>query len=96
MSITKKTSSAALVSGATGLLVIASANLLWPPLLTLTLATVAVVSGHAGLAAIRKEPDRIDGRATAITGMVIGYIGLAAGVFAFTLLTAAFMSFGGR
>lgn len=96
MSITKKTSSAALVSVATGLLVLASVSLLWPPLLTLTLATVAVVSGHTGLTAIGNDPDRLDGRATAITGMVIGYVGLAAGILAIILLNAAFMSFGGR
>jgi hypothetical protein len=96
MSTQKKTSSAALVSVAAGLLALASISFFWPLLFTMTLSTVAVVSGHTGLTAVRNDPDRLDGSATAITGLVIGYLGLVAGLVAVLLLNMGFMSFGGR
>lgn len=96
MSTTRKTGAAAITSLATGLLVLACVGLRWPPLLTMLLSTVAVASGHVALAAIRKDPERLDGKAAAITGLVIGYVGLIAGVIAVLLLIIGFMSFGGR
>ncbi len=96
MSIEKKTSSAALVSIVAGLLALGSINFFWPLLITMTLSMVAVVSGHIGLTAIRNDPGRLDGSATAITGLVIGYLGLVSGLLAMMLLNMGFMSFGGR
>ncbi len=96
MSTQKKTSSASLVSIVAGLLALASINLFWPLLITMTLSTVAVVSGHIGVTAIRNDPDRLDGSAMAITGLVIGYLGLVSGLIAMMLLNIGFMSFGGR
>ena len=96
MNPTQKTSTASLVSVASGLSVFPSVGLLWPPILILILSMLAIVSGHVALAAIRRDPDRITGKAFAITGLFIGYTGLIAGVAAFVLLNAAFMSFGGR
>ncbi len=96
MAIQKQTSPASLVSVAAGLLTLASISFFWPVLLTMALSTIAVMSGHAGLRAIRKDPDRLDGSATALTGLAIGYLGLVAGLFAVMLLNMGFMSFGGR
>lgn len=96
MSIEKKTSSAALVSIGAGLLALVSISFFWPMLISMTLSTVAVVSGHIAITAIRNDPDRLDGRATALTGLVIGYLGLVAGLLAIMLLVMGFMSFGGR
>ncbi len=96
MPMKKQTSAASLASVVAGLLVLASIGLMWPVSLTMALSTVAVVSGHVGLRAIRKHPDRLDGGAEAKTGMVIGYLGLFAGLAAMLLLNLAFMSFGGR
>ena len=92
----QKTSAAAITSFTAGLLVLACVGLRWPPLLTMLLSTVAVASGHFALSAIRKDPERLDGKATAIIGLVIGYVGLVAVVSAVLLLSLAFMSFGGR
>lgn len=96
MSTPQKTSAAAITSLTAGLLVLACVGLRWPPLLTMLLSTAAVVSGHFALAAIRKEPERLDGKAAAIIGLVIGYVGLVAWVIAVLLLIMGFLSLGGR
>lgn len=96
MSPTKKTSSAAVVSVTAGFLVAACVNLHGSVLLTMLLSTVAIVGGHFARSAIRGDPDRLDGNAMAITGLAIGYLGLASGIIAFLLLNMAFKSFGGR
>lgn len=96
MSTSSKTSSASLMSVIAGLLMLASAGFLWPPSMTITLATVTVVSGHIARSAIRRDPDRLEGSALAATGLAIGYVGLLAGIGALVLLHLGFMMFGGR
>jgi len=54
--------------------------------LFLPFALVAVIFGHLSLSEIRKSPGRLKGRGLAITGLVLGYLGVVA--------TIAFIIFG--
>lgn len=96
MASMRRTSPFAIASITAGLLVFATANLQWSFWLTMLLSTTAIISGHIARSAIRSDPERSEGKMIASIGLVIGYIGVVAGVAAVLLLGAAFMSFGGR
>ncbi len=61
---------------------------LWGPLAYLQLAfPIAIVSGHAALRTIDKDPARWTGRTTALFGLYVGYFNLVvAGLVLYRLL----------
>ena len=52
-------------------------------------AVVAVIFGHVSLSEIRKNPSRLTGRGLAITGLVVGYAGVALGIVWLVLIGIA-------
>jgi len=46
-----------------------------------TVSIVAVVCGHLALHKIKKDPSTYAGRGFAISGLILGYLGLAIGLF---------------
>lgn len=46
-----------------------------------TVSIVAVVCGHLALHKIKKDPNFYTGKGFAISGLILGYLGLAIGLF---------------
>ncbi len=46
-----------------------------------TISIVAIVFGHVALNKIKKDPSVYNGRGLAIAGLILGYLGLAIGLF---------------
>ena len=63
---------------AVGSLVLGIVALVFFPL-GLVLGVPAVICGHAGLGAIRAEPELVGGKGMVVAGLITGYLGIAIG-----------------
>ncbi len=68
------------------------AGLLGWTLLPMVGCIAAIITGHMARAEIRREPERLEGDGLAITGLILGWLGIAVSVLA---VVAIFMLFGG-
>ena len=78
--------------GVVGLFAFISTGMLVFPLIGLLCAIVAIVTGHMARAETRRAPDRLDGDALAIVGLVLGWGAVIVSVLA---VMAFLMFFGG-
>ena len=78
--------------GVVGLFAFISTGMLVFPLIGLLCAIVAIVTGHMARAEIRRAPDRLDGDALAVVGLVLGWSAVIVSVLA---VMAFLMFFGG-
>ncbi len=68
------------------------AGLLGWTLLPMVGCIAAIITGHMARAEIRREPERLEGDGLAITGLILGWLGIAVSVLAVVVI---FMLFGG-